>query len=147
MTKIKPTSSHILLTTGDKLALEVGANPWHDKKYSIVDFPSFLNGSYFIQLPFKIRRGAEIKISTTGRAEVYVITQNGIWGGGYAKTLKTPWKLKDGYVITSSNALDNVFTGTFSDEALIMLPATTTSSTVMLIVAKPICQGNLNTFF
>lgn len=131
------------VTVGDNLGLEVGAIAWHDKTYAIVDFPSYLNGSYFIQLPFKITFGAQIKISTTGPAEVYIVTHSGVWGGGYAETLENLWKTKEGYVTTSSNVLDNVFSGAFLNATTITLPSTTTSSAVMAVVAKRLCEGRI----
>ena len=135
------------VTTGANLELEVGAVAWHDKTDSIVDFPSYLNGSYFIQLPFKIRIGAQIKISTTGPAKVYVVTHSGVWGGGYAETLDKTWTTEVGYISTSSNVLDNVFVGTFLNATVITLPRTTTSSAVMTVVSKALCQGNSDIYF
>ena len=135
------------VTTGDNLALNVGATAWHDKTDSIVDFPSYLNGSYFTQLPFKISIGTQIKISTTGPAKVYIITHGGVWGGGYAETLEKPWKTKEGYVTSSSNVLDNVFLGIFLNATTITLPRTTTSSAVMAVVTKRLCEGNSDIVF
>ena len=135
------------VTAGDNLELKVGAIAWHDKTYSIVNFPSYLNGSHFIQLPFKISIGAQIKISTTGPAQVYIVTHSGVWSGGYAETLEKPWTTIEGYIITSSNALENVFIGTYLNATTITLPGTTTSSAVMAVIAKPLCEGKLDINF
>ena len=131
---------------GKLLKMKQGEVPWFDKQYSIIEFPSYLKNGYFIQMPFgNISIGSIISVKTTGPAIIYVSTYLGIMGGGYSESLpKDSWSKQDGIISTYGNQLSNVFSRIFQNASTVTLPATTTKSTVMLIIVVPFCSGRLH---
>ena len=81
------------MATGKNLAMKVGAIAWYDQNYSITDFPAYLDGGYFFQIPFKgVTKGTKISVSTTGPASIHLFVENVemMSGSGNYKVLSLP---------------------------------------------------------
>ena len=132
------------VSTGTLQKVEKGAIPWFDQKYEIKEFSSFLKNGYFIQQSYgNISIGSVISVSVNGPSTIYVFIHGGMWDGGYSASLpKDLWSTENGHVTTSGNQqLYRVFYRVSYKASDLVLPPSTTDSTVMLIIVVPYCSG------
>ena len=137
-------SSLVGVSTGTLQKVEKGAIPWFDQMYEIKEFSSFLEDGYFIQQSYgNISIGSVISVSVKGPSTIYVFIHGGMWDGGFSASLpKDSWSTENGHVTTSGNQqLYRVFYRVAYEASDLVLPPSTTESTVMMIIVVPYCPG------
>ena len=132
------------VSTGKRMKMKEKAALWHDRKYSVIEYSDYLEGSHYIQLPFGIPNGTVISISLRLPSEIYILTPN-IRDGDFPQSLpKVGWRHITGLIENSYNRdLNNVFYKVFNMPSMISLPSTVgLGDTTMVIFVKPICSGS-----
>ena len=140
----KPTKKVFLTKLAEK--------PWTVEDHTISNYPYFLNGAYFVQLPLKwSTKGKQVSIDVTGSAFVSVAIEkdSDLFTGGYEKSLpQEGWKKEVGEIVAEKKVetitLGRIFSKKFhyNSKKSILLPTSTTVQTIMMINVVPICTGN-----
>ena len=130
------------IVTGKILKLEAGALLNHDRTYEITTFPAYLNDAFFIQVPHKeIPQGTFITITIRGTTTIYVGFDPSD-SGGFEQSLSLAGFSKEvGQISTTVRNLKEIYSINVNTATSITLPVTTTSQTVMLILAKCSSEG------
>ena len=133
------------------VAMKKGVKLWHDRDYTITNFPAFMEGGHYIEQAHKsIKKGSAATIKTMAKSKIYVAVETGGRDGGFRKSLpKAGWKLEKGSVAASADrpdpnntccTLKAIYSYGTDKSATVKLPATATDETVMVIVVVPICD-------
>ena len=143
----------INIGSGEFLPLRIGATPWKNQDLPITYHPTYLNGGYFIQLPYvDISNNTQISISVTDSSNVYVaFNGDQQYDGGFKKSLPSNcWKhhnSSDGkdYITIEDDQMDmnHIYSRRVDKPTTILLPNTTTGATAMSIIVVSICEGKL----
>ena len=139
----------INIGSGEFLPLRIGENPWKNLDLPITYHPTYLNGGYFIQLPYAdISNNTQISISVTDSSNVYVaFNGDQQYDGGFKKSLPSNcWKYHndpDGKdtIVVDWVSMHYIYSRRVDKATTILLPNTTTGATIMSIMVVSICEG------
>jgi hypothetical protein len=136
---VSPTSEMTATVSGiaaTTATAQVGALVWSDRNYVFGSLPALLVGSLFFKGPHEaVASGTVIKVQVTHNAHIFVAFESGSRSGGFADSLPGVQFAKTGETIQWNLETMEVWRKSVN-AGEVVLPATTTSQTVVSIFLK-----------